>query len=537
MRLPFPQVSWEKPCVTRLHALLIVVALWAAIFLPGLGAIELKGEEGRRVLPAVTMLETGDWIVPYVGGEPYLRKPPLIHWLIAASFRVTGARDNFAARLPSALGVLALAVALVGVGSAWLTPGGALLAAIFAMTNLGMLEKGRLAELEALYISMTGIALICWLAWWRDERSPWLVWTVPFVFLGLGLLTKAPLHLLYFYAVVVGVLWRAKRLRDLRCAPHFVGVVLMLAIFAAWAVPYLQAVAKLGAANVWTEEFAGRVAHSKTNFALWTENFWNNYKNFLPWLLFVPLWWNRRVLDAMPERDAAIFRGTRLAVVLCGCGLILIPGVLSRYTLPLVVPASLLTALALGAPNLLPLRVLPAWRVVLLVLFGVVAAAACTLPFVAGHHGATLAAAATILLVAAGGFVLRGKFTTPPALAIGTATAIALGVLIFVAGKVPRIIAAEKNRPMAQGINAALPGARELYVVDPGYQPALFYIRPRCIYFKSPADLPPQGGAVLVRAEAQKKLARLGRATRVLAQFKDSGGSYFLLLEVAAAGG
>ena len=537
MRLPFPGPSWEKPCVTRFHALLIVVALWAAIFLPGLGSIELKGEEGRRVLPAVTMMETGDWIVPYVGGEPYLRKPPLIHWLIAASFRITGSQDGFSARLPSALSVLALALVIVGAGSAWLTPGGALLAAICALTNLGMLEKGRLAELEALYISMTGIATICWLAWWREGRSPWLVWTVPFVFLGLGLLTKAPLHLLFFYAVVIGVLWHAKRMRDLRCAAHFVGVVLMLAMFAAWAVPYLQAVAKLGAAGVWTEEFAGRVAHSKMTFPLWIENLWNNFENFVPWLLFVPLWWNRRVLEAMPEKDAAIFRGMRVAVVLCGCGLILIPGFLSRYMLPLVVPASLLTALALGSPGLLPRRVLPAWRIVVIALLIAGAAAAVALPFIAGRTGTTFAAAGAILVCAAVGLVWRGRLSAPPTLAIGTSVAIAFGVLLFVVVKVPRVIAAEKARPMANRINAALPDARELYVVDPGYQPALFYIRPRCIYFKSPADLPPQGGAVLVRAEAQKKLARLGRATRVLAQFKDSGGSYFLLLEVAAAGG
>ena len=26
---------------------------------PGLGSLEIKGEEGRRILPAITMLETG----------------------------------------------------------------------------------------------------------------------------------------------------------------------------------------------------------------------------------------------------------------------------------------------------------------------------------------------------------------------------------------------------------------------------------------------------------------------------------------------
>ena len=66
------------------------------------------------------------------------------------------------------------------------------------------------------------------------------------------------------------------------------------------------------------------------SFKLWIENLWNNFANFLPWLLFTPLWWNRRVLATLAETDAAPFRGMRFAVVLCACGLMLIPEVLSR---------------------------------------------------------------------------------------------------------------------------------------------------------------------------------------------------------------
>jgi 4-amino-4-deoxy-L-arabinose transferase-like glycosyltransferase len=485
--------------VSRLPALLIVCALWVALYLPGLGAIELKGEEGRRVLPAVTMRESGDWIVPYVGGRPYLRKPPLIHWLIAGAFRLTGHQDEWAARLPSALSVLALGAVIVLVGSTWLTPSGALVAAICALTNLGMLEKGRLAELEPLYIATFGIALICWLAWWREERSPWLVWLVPAVFLGLGLLTKGPLHLLFFYAVVVAVLWRAKRLRELLQPAHFLGVILMLGIFALWAVPYFREVAQLHAANVWTEEFAGRVARSKFKLKDWLENLWNNFENFLPWLLFTPLWWNRRILAALEPRDAAVFLGTRLATVICGCGLILIPGVVSRYTLPLVVPASLLVALALRTRELLPERVLAVWRGVLLIPFALAAEK-------------------------------RRQLFTPASLAIVTALITALGVAAFVVFKVPRVIAAETARPLGRRINAALPDVRELYVIDPGYQPALFYVAMPCRYVSSPQQLPTDATAVFLRSDAAQKLAKLGRTSRVLERIPERGGKDLLLL-------
>ena len=89
--------------IPTLRLFFLLFALWAAIYLPGLGSTELKGEEGRRALPGITMLETGNWVVPYVGGRPFLRKPPLVNWLIAGSIKITGARNEWAVRLPSVL--------------------------------------------------------------------------------------------------------------------------------------------------------------------------------------------------------------------------------------------------------------------------------------------------------------------------------------------------------------------------------------------------------------------------------------------------
>jgi hypothetical protein len=55
---------------SRLRAVLIVVLVWAVIYLPALGSIAIKGEEGRRILPAIEMLKTGNYDVPEVGGIP-----------------------------------------------------------------------------------------------------------------------------------------------------------------------------------------------------------------------------------------------------------------------------------------------------------------------------------------------------------------------------------------------------------------------------------------------------------------------------------
>src|SRR5262249_44127983 len=53
------------------------------------------------------MLAAREWLVPLVGGRPFIDKPILFHWLQAASFVVLGTTE-FAARLPTALAAIAL---------------------------------------------------------------------------------------------------------------------------------------------------------------------------------------------------------------------------------------------------------------------------------------------------------------------------------------------------------------------------------------------------------------------------------------------
>lgn len=80
----------------------IVVMRLASLCQPAL----VDTTEGRYGATALHMLQTGDWLLPQIpldhGWEPYLGKPPLHFWLMAASFAVFGA-DEWAARLPSLL--------------------------------------------------------------------------------------------------------------------------------------------------------------------------------------------------------------------------------------------------------------------------------------------------------------------------------------------------------------------------------------------------------------------------------------------------
>ncbi|MGV3533268.1 MAG: ArnT family glycosyltransferase [Chthoniobacteraceae bacterium] len=489
--------------MTRLHALLLVLAFWAAIFLPGLGSTEIKGEEGRRIMPGIDMLETGEWIVPSIGGQPYLRKPPLVNWMIAGAVATFDSRSEWVVRLPSVLMVLALGLVIAGVCSRWLGPETALAAAIFSIANVSLIEKGRLAEIEAIYVAFTGIATVLWMAWsLRSENghpgvSKWLRWVVPFFFLGLGLLTKAPLHLLFFYVVVLAT-YRGRR--EFFSLPHFMGVLLAVGIFLAWAVPYFREAAHLNAAGVWEEQMRERVGGGNFKWKDWLLLLPRGMSNYLPWLLLVPVLWLRPAAEPW-------FRPVRNAVVGCFVILLLIPGVLPRYTQPLLVPLSVLLAMALR-PGLCLLTG-RGWPKVL--------------------WGGVPEGTAATSLVGKG----RVRCFTAPGLALIGASMAAAAMLAFSIAIVPMVVKEDNIRPLGAEISKAVPPSEPLRVWDIGFQPVLFYLTPKLIYANEIEELPAEVPWMLAREKAPRKFEKHWTTVKIHREFQDKEGRRLILLSLS----
>jgi 4-amino-4-deoxy-L-arabinose transferase-like glycosyltransferase len=196
-----------------------------------------------------------------------------------------------------------------------------------------MMEKGRMIEIEAVYVSLFALAFLCWLICWWKRSSAWLTWIVPWIFLGLGLLAKGPLHLFFFYAVVLAVLYRDGRLGAIWNLQHLLGIIVMLGIFAAWAIPCLLATQQTDVAHIWSRQFSGRLTGEDFHFSGWIMNIPRGLAYFLPWLLCFFL-----LKRAKDQRALAWGIGLSFLVVS------LLPGSLPRYTMPLLVPATWLVA-------------------------------------------------------------------------------------------------------------------------------------------------------------------------------------------------
>jgi 4-amino-4-deoxy-L-arabinose transferase-like glycosyltransferase len=444
--------------MSRNRTFVLVLMVWAAIYLPALGSLEIKGEEGRRILPAVTMLETGNYLVPQVGSEPYYRKPPLVNWLVAASFKLTGTRNEWTARLPSVLCVLAVALAFITVARASLGPNGSLIASLIWMVNFGMIEKGRLIEIEALYVSLFGLALICWLSWWEERRAAWLVWTVPWIFLGLGLLAKGPVHLLFFYGVVGAVLYRTGELRKLREPAHLAGILILLGIFAAWAVPYWQVMRGENLAQTWSVQLTGRFTGDDFKLGSWLLNIPRSLAYFLPWTLLLPL-----VPGALfpTSREKNLSRALGWGCAIPFLVVNLLPGALPRYSMPVLVPAAWLMAMTLSTSEI---RAPGWWRKV----------------------GAASAARRLRLVII-------------------TAIAAGLALCLYAVAVVPHLQRRSKVKRIAAQIDALVLNGETLYAVDPDYQPFLFYIRSRLVYVSRIDDLPLAARYLLIQPEKERE--------------------------------
>lgn len=147
------------------------VTLWNACILLGVLCILLQilpagvgwlynETDGQYAAAARQMVQGGNWLIPENNGVPRLVKPPLLYWLIATSFRIFGINE-FAARLPGALGASASAFAVLAIGSRFGSVRRGLLGGIIFLTSLGAATLGRIVMPEPVFCALIAWAIYC----------------------------------------------------------------------------------------------------------------------------------------------------------------------------------------------------------------------------------------------------------------------------------------------------------------------------------------------------------------------------------------
>lgn len=212
--------------------LLGVALVAAALFLGGLGhAPFVDPPEGFHAAIARDMLHRGDWVTPHVNGVRYFDKPALLYWLMAGAFALLGVSEG-AARLPSALPAIGVAVATAWLGLRLGSLRLGLVAGLIVAANLELFLFARLVKPDLLFVFFILVAFGAFIEAYTGGGRRWLL--VCAASLALAVLAKDVLGALGPLAVIALFLVLVRE-RDV--AARFVpwaGVALFLAVALPW---------------------------------------------------------------------------------------------------------------------------------------------------------------------------------------------------------------------------------------------------------------------------------------------------------------
>ncbi|HET8888926.1 MAG TPA: glycosyltransferase family 39 protein [Candidatus Angelobacter sp.] len=217
----------------------LIVLVWAVIYLGSLFQPPLMDDADTvHAEAAREMVESGDWVTLKInGGFRYLEKAPLMYWCVAASFKVFGVHD-WSARLPIALGMLALLLVVYRIGRRFYGDEGGLYAALALGTGFGPFIYTRFMipeMLVGLWLAMGFDFFLTSLE--QNERgeqpSLWVCCGLAAT-MALNVLTKGLIGLVFPIGTILLYLLLTENLRHLLRLRLFSSFLVFLAIAAPW---------------------------------------------------------------------------------------------------------------------------------------------------------------------------------------------------------------------------------------------------------------------------------------------------------------
>lgn len=351
----FPYTSEREHPITQTKALflLLLCAVWV---LTGLvGHDPWKPEDAHSFGLIYHILQSGDWLVPSLAGEPYMDKPPLFY-LTAALFAKLfspwlALHDG--ARLASGF-YTALTLLFTGLAGRELFGGGRGWAAVIILIGcLGMLVTAH--QLVTDLALLTGLAIMQY-GFTLSQRRPLRAGVLIGVGVGIGFMSKgfiAPMLLLFITAAML-------LFRNWRVRPFFISIGIASAVVLPWlliwpGLLYLHS-PQLFAEWAWTMNIGRWFGYARSGD--FNEVFY--YVKILPWFAWpaLPLaawavWQARKKVWHTIEFQLPLTSFLVMLVVLS-----LVPNIKDVFALPMLLPLSLLATAALttlrrGAANAL----------------------------------------------------------------------------------------------------------------------------------------------------------------------------------------
>ncbi|MCA9174109.1 MAG: glycosyltransferase [Planctomycetales bacterium] len=230
-----PSSDGEHRRLGQLQWALLAIACF--FVLVNLGYPLIDRDETRYAEIPREMLATGDWVLPTLNFKTYYDKPPMLYWLVAASYSVFGVNET-AARLVPALAALGTLLLVMWFGNRHFGRRVGLASGVVLMLTVGFAFCSRYLLIDGVLTFFVTAALMSAYEAVCGERFRWRWWLAASVCCGLGFLTKGPLAIVLLLPIVVAHAWLTQGAAKVRWF-HVAGLFAMVGVMA---MPWMVAV-------------------------------------------------------------------------------------------------------------------------------------------------------------------------------------------------------------------------------------------------------------------------------------------------------
>ncbi len=232
------------------------------------------------------MLERGDLGTPYYNGQPFLLKPILIFWLIAAAFKLFGITE-FAARSVSAFFATVIVLLTYWFTARMLGRRAGLLAGLVLILCYMWIDIAREAMIDMPLTAALAPAMFLFFLSSQSLISKRFA-LLAYPLIGLALLAKGPVATGVVLLGLIVYLLFARRLRaTLPPAQFFFGLVLLLAVAAPWYI-YESLHQPDFVQTFLIREHFGHLQGELARDEPWYGHLKNLVIGFYPWVLLLP---------------------------------------------------------------------------------------------------------------------------------------------------------------------------------------------------------------------------------------------------------
>ena len=270
-----------------------LIVAWALLVVVPLPIREvMPPDESRFAHQAQSMKTSGDWVVPYIGDDKNVDKPPVLFWSVVIASLPFDRVNETTSRVPSAIGALVVLLLTARLGRRlWGVDAIGYGGALVALTGVEFFQKAQWCSCDMTLAAFAFTAITLWseaLFGESREERPAMRIAAGWAAVGFGILTKGPVALLWPLFWVVAEAAARRRFRPLLRIAWNPGVGIALLIVGGW-------IYGLGVRAGWDFVYEATIHQNLHRYT----NAWNSVQpwwfysyqmpaDLLPWAVFLP---------------------------------------------------------------------------------------------------------------------------------------------------------------------------------------------------------------------------------------------------------